>query len=90
MKKFLVSLVVVLALTVAPLAAAGSTVLSGYGTTGSKAVVEVKGTTATKPVAAGAAGQLPFTGADLMVFVAAGVALTGVGLGMRRLARDKD
>ena len=84
----LVSLVVVLALAVVPLASADSAVLNGYGTSGSTPVVEVKGTT-TEPATADAAG-LPFTGADLTVFVAAGIALTGVGLGMRRLARNKE
>ena len=92
-KKILSFLAVVLALAVAPLASADSTVLSGYGTAGSRAVVEVKGAStsapATPPTTAGAS-TLPFTGFDLTLFVASGVALAGVGLGMRRLAREKE
>ena len=35
-------------------------------------------------------GSLPFTGLDLGLLAAAGVVLTGVGFGMRRLTRRPD
>ena len=35
-------------------------------------------------------GSLPFTGIDLGLLAAAGVVLTGVGFGMRRLTRRPD
>jgi hypothetical protein len=88
-KRILALLIVVFAMAAAPMASADSTVLSGYGTTGSRAVVEVKGASAPKPATA-TASTLPFTGSDLTMFVAAGIALAGVGLGMRRLAREKE
>ena len=88
LKKLTVLAVVIAMLVVAPLAAAGSSVLSGYGTSGSKPVVLVKGTTSSsKPVASGA--TLPFTGVDLLLITGAGIALVGVGAGLRRLGRDK-
>ncbi|HEY7381979.1 MAG TPA: hypothetical protein VH572_12270 [Gaiella sp.] len=88
MKKLTVLAVVVAMLAIAPLAAAGSSVLSGYGTSGSKPVVQVKGTTSSAtPTASGA--TLPFTGVDLLLITGAGVALIGVGAGLRRLGRDK-
>jgi hypothetical protein len=88
LKKLTMLAVVIAMLVVAPLAAAGSSVLSGYGTSGSKPVVQVKGSTsASKPVASGA--SLPFTGADLLLITGAGIALVGVGAGLRRLGRDK-
>jgi hypothetical protein len=88
LKKFTMLAVVIAMLVVAPLAAAGSSVLSGYGTSGSKPVVQVKGSTSSsKPVASGA--TLPFTGSDLLLITGAGIALVGVGAGLRRLGRDK-
>ena len=87
MKKLTMLAVVVAMLVVVPFAA-GSSVLSGYGTSGSKPVVLVKGTTSSsKPVASGA--TLPFTGVDLLLITGAGIALVGVGAGLRRLGRDK-
>ncbi len=35
------------------------------------------------------AGQLPFTGADLIVFTALGLILVGAGLSMRRASRGR-
>ena len=88
MKKLTVLAVVLVVLVIAPVAAAGSSVLSGYGTSGSKPVVQVRGaTTSSKPVASGA--TLPFTGSDLLLITGAGIALVGVGVGLRRLGRDK-
>lgn len=77
-------------LAVVPTALADNTsVVSGYGGQASKPVVVVKGeSTGTKPAAAGPS-TLPFTGADLGVLVGAGGVLLALGLGMRRLGRDK-
>lgn len=71
---------------------------------GTKPVVKVAGTktsSTSKPAKSAAvvtsapapvakADQLPFTGIDLGVVLVAGVALAGVGFGMRRLSRQKD
>jgi hypothetical protein len=38
---------------------------------------------------AGTAGSLPFTGADVTVYVAAGLAMVGTGIALRRSARAK-
>jgi hypothetical protein len=88
MKKTLALLVLVVALTVVPFAAAGSSVLSGYGSA-SKPVVQVKGATESSKPASSGPSTLPFTGTDLGVFVVAGVILVGVGFGLRRLGRNK-
>ena len=42
------------------------------------------------PVAAetSSSGTLPFTGADLRLIAIAGIALAGVGVGLRKLTRD--
>ena len=91
MKKAFASLIVVLALVTVPVAAAGSSVLNAYGTAGSQPVVEVKGATGSAPaVATNGPSELPFTGTDLIVFVAAGTALLGVGFGLRLLARERE
>ena len=100
--------VVVAALALAPAALAdASTVLEGYGTSASKPVVQVKGTSQTiisasaassaaAPVtnvsvaaSAPAPATLPFTGANLLLFAAAGIALLGIGFGLRRVGRDR-
>lgn len=89
---FVALLAIAAMLVLAPGALAdNSSVLSGYGGSGAKPVVVVKGETTSgqPPASAAAGGTLPFTGSDLGVMVAAGVALAGLGLGMRRLARDK-
>jgi hypothetical protein len=39
--------------------------------------------------AAGTAGSLPFTGADLMVYVVVGLGLAGTGIALRRAAAPK-
>lgn len=92
MKKALTLLIVVFALVTVPVASAGSSVLNGYGTSGSAPVVQVKGSTGSNTPTTSSSGpsQLPFTGADLIVFIAAGTALMGVGFGLRRLAREKE
>lgn len=94
--KRLVSLGILAAvLVVVPVATGASSLLRGYGTQGSKAVVQVKSATASKPalkptkVSSNGPAQLPFTGVDLAVLVVAGAGLTLTGFGVRRLARDK-
>ena len=67
-----------------------STILSGYGSTGSNAVVEVKGAQAAVPPKAVAAsdGTLPFTGSELGVVAGGAILLLGMGLVLRRIGRD--
>jgi hypothetical protein len=87
MKKTLVMMIVVLAMIVVPFAMAGSSVLSGYGES-SQPVAEVKGATAGQQAASSGPSTLPFTGTDLAVVVVAGIALVGVGFGLRKLGRQ--
>ncbi len=85
MKK-LVALLFVVGLLWAPasFAAGGSPVTkSAYGGHGSKPQAIVAGVTASDD-------SLPFTGADLGIFVVAGVALVGMGFGLRRISRRSD
>jgi hypothetical protein len=81
-------------LVVVPMASAASSLLSAYGSQGSKPAVQVKGaTTATSSqskVTPSGPNQLPFTGVDLAVFVAAGAGLVLIGFGVRKLARDEE
>jgi hypothetical protein len=66
-----------------------STILNGYGSTGSNAVVEVKGAQASPPKAVAAStGTLPFTGSELGLVVGGGIVLLGMGLALRRIGRD--
>jgi hypothetical protein len=66
-----------------------STILSGYGSTGSNAVVEVKGAQAAPPTAVAAStGTLPFTGSELAVVAGGAIVLLGMGLVLRRIGRD--
>jgi hypothetical protein len=58
-----------------------------------KPVVQVSGTTKTQEqptVAKAAQGALPFTGTDLGIAIAAGAALVGGGLYLRRMGRPRD
>jgi hypothetical protein len=95
MRKLAVIGFVIAALAVVPVAVANSsTVLDGYGSNAAKPVVQVKGTTGSNaPQSSGAAtsgpSTLPFTGSDLAVFMAAGIVLVGIGVGLRRLGRDQ-
>jgi hypothetical protein len=41
------------------------------------------------PHAAGTAGSLPFTGADLLVYVGVGLGMAGTGIALRRSATQK-
>ena len=87
----LVLILVCFAMSVgATAASADSTILSGYGSAGSNAVVKVKGAQASPPRAeeAASAGTLPFTGSELTVAAAAGIVLLGMGFALRRLGRD--
>ena len=94
-KRALALVIVVVALVAVPVASSSS-VLTAYASAGSAPVVEVKGTyESSKPATASAVpsnapSQLPFTGADLIVIVGAGIALMGLGLGLRRLGHDKE
>lgn len=66
-----------------------STILNGYGSTGSNAVVEVKGAQAAPPKAVAAStGTLPFTGSELAVVAGGAIVLLGMGLVLRRIGRD--
>jgi hypothetical protein len=66
-----------------------STILSGYGSTGSNAVVEVKGAQAAPPKAVAASdGTLPFTGSELGMVAGGAILLLGMGLVLRRIGRD--
>jgi hypothetical protein len=90
-KRFVALVAVVAALVATSVAMAGSsTVLGSYGSNSAKPVIKVKSATAVstaKPVQT--AATLPFTGADLVVVSIAGVALLGLGFGLRRLGRDR-
>jgi hypothetical protein len=41
------------------------------------------------PHAAGTAGSLPFTGADLIIYAVAGLGMAGTGIALRRSARPR-
>jgi hypothetical protein len=85
---------VIAALGLVPIASAGSSLVNGYGSQGSKPVIAVTGvstsTSSTPKVTASGVDQLPFTGIDLAVFVVAGAGLVIVGLGVRKLTRDEE
>lgn len=86
MKRVTVVLVglLLVALALAPFAAAGNgTSKAGYG--GDSAVQA----TLVESTQASSAGSLPVTGIDLGLLVAGGVVLLAVGLGMRRLGRQR-
>ena len=71
-------------------ALADSTIVNGYASNGSNAVVEVKGAQAATPPKAVAAadGTLPFTGSELGVVAGGAIVLLGMGLVLRRISRD--
>jgi hypothetical protein len=102
MKTLAVTGLVLASLVVAPAALAdSSTILDGYGTSASKPVVQVKGTTgstapaetpapaATPAAASTGPSTLPFTGSDLAFFMVAGAVLVAIGVGLRRFGRDQ-
>jgi hypothetical protein len=100
-KRSIVIGLVVAALVAVPAAFAdsSSTVLGAYGSSASKPVVKVKGTTgssttgssttASSTTASPKPSTLPFTGSDLAVFVVAGGVLIAVGFGLRRFGRNE-
>lgn len=66
---------------VAPAALAGSgSSLSTYGSPGAKVQERIDTKTT---------GTLPFTGIDIAVLVAAGLLVLAIGIGFRRLGRDR-
>ena len=74
-----------------------STVLNGYGSNGARTVVAAKpkppagGTVKAASAAVQPKGStLPFTGADMTYILAAGLGLLGLGVVIRRTARQKD
>jgi hypothetical protein len=79
--------------TIAALALLGSTASSAFAAdpTPSNAVYgNVAGNSAGgSPHEAGTAGSLPFTGADLIVYVVAGLGMVGTGIALRRSAASR-
>ncbi len=90
-KRLVAFVALVVALAATSVAMAGSsTVLDSYGSNSAKPVIKVKSAVAvSKPAAkpVQTASTLPFTGADLVVVSIAGVALLGLGFGLRRVGR---
>jgi hypothetical protein len=88
--KRLILLVVVVSLMAAPTAFGASAVRGNYS--GPGGVVSnldpstPHGTTVSHTPSA-SKGQLPFTGLDLVLLACGGIALVGVGMGVRRLSR---
>ncbi len=64
---------------------------SGKTSTGTPTTAKPAATPVATPAATASSGPatLPFTGSDLVIFMVAGVALVGLGLGLRRAGRDK-
>ncbi len=96
MKRIVTVVVAAAALMGAQAAFAGdSTVLGGYGSSSAKPTIKVasavaKTSTSTPAPAVAKADTLPFTGTDLGVVAIAGVALVGLGFGLRRVGRDQN
>jgi hypothetical protein len=85
----LATLIVVAGLLAAPSAlAANGTITKGYGGKGANVQAVLGAKAAPKATAAVASSSaLPFTGADLALVSAAGIALLGMGFGLRKIAR---
>jgi hypothetical protein len=75
--------------------AGSSTVLGAYGSNSAKPVIKVDSavvksnhttSSATQP---STVAKLPFTGSDLVFITVAGIGLLGLGIGLRRLGRNK-
>jgi hypothetical protein len=89
MKRVAVLTILVLALTLASSALA-ATKPGGYLGAAGKVQNAVGPTTPGGVLAeTGQAGQLPFTGSDLVVFTAVGLILIGAGVSMRRASRRR-
>jgi hypothetical protein len=82
---FTMLVVVMLALAGTALAKGPGSLVSGYGGNAAEANTKVKGTAVAR--SAPAKGTLPFTGFDIGIVVAGGVALLLVGATLRRTAR---
>jgi hypothetical protein len=92
MKKVVALVVAMAVMAVAQVAMAGSsTVLGAYGSNAAKPVLKVKGAVKSKSAVASVKGAhtLPFTGVDLAIVSIAGIALVGLGFGLRRVGRDR-
>ncbi len=90
--KRVATLFVVVGLLVAPTGlAADGTITKGYGGSGVKvqAVLQTENAPAATAVV-GSASTLPFTGVDLALFSVAGMALIGMGFGLRRVSQRDD
>ena len=89
--KHIVTLIAMVAVFLAAQAAmaGSSTVLGAYGSSSAKPVVKVQGVSSSSATPAKGGETLPFTGADLVVVSIAGIALLGLGLGLRRVGRDR-
>ena len=90
MKKYIMLVALVAALTVTSVAVAGpSTVLGAYGSNSAKPVIRVAAAEATSTTQPAKTTTLPFTGSDLGFITVAGIGLLGLGLGLRRVGRNK-
>ena len=93
MKKYIMLVALAAALTVTSVAVAGpSTVLGAYGSNSAKPVIQVAAATATSSTTQPKPAKtttLPFTGSDLGFITVAGIGLLGLGIGLRRLGRNR-
>lgn len=96
MKRFIL-LVVAVCLMAAPTAFGASAVRGNYSGPGGVVsnldpttpphATNVSHTPSSTPASTASKGQLPFTGLDLVLLACGGIALVGVGMGVRRLSR---
>lgn len=100
MRKYSVLMIVMASLVFVSGGVAGSSLLNGYGGSGSTPVVNVKdakgsaenvntSSGSAPAVATSSSGTLPFTGSDLAIFVVVGAGLLTIGAGLRRLGRNE-
>ena len=88
MKRIVFLTIFVVALTIASSVFAASKP-GGYLGAAGNVQNAVGPTTPTVLAETGTAGQLPFTGTDLIVFTAVGLVLIGAGVSMRRASRRR-
>lgn len=96
MKRFIL-LVVAVSLMAAPTAFGASAVRGNYSGPGGVVsnldpaspphATNVSHTPSSTPTSISSKGKLPFTGLDLVLLACGGIALVGVGMGVRRLSR---
>jgi hypothetical protein len=85
----LAALIVIAGLLAPASLAANGTITKGYGGQGGTVQAVLGAKTAPKATTAVASSSaLPFTGADLALVSIAGMALLGMGFGLRRIARN--